>query len=263
VLLSACTGNSYEIKEGYKHIQKPNRNKGDWQITWQEDFNGPALDTLRWTRIPPNNADWGNYMTSSDLCYSFDDGKLHLKGIVNPDTISDPRPFLTGGIYTREKFAFQYGRIEINARLDCARGAWPAIWMLPAQEKYGEYPRNGEIDIMEHLNHDSIIYQTTHSYYTLVLKERDNPPYYGTTSFNSSDFNTFGLEWYPDRLTWTLNGIETFSYPRIEGVDPSQWPFDQPFYILIDQQLGGSWVGEVLPDDLPVSMVVDWVKIWQ
>ena len=76
--------------------------------------------------------------------------------------------------------AFQYGKIEIRAKLESAQGAWPAIWMLAEQKKYGDYPRNGEIDIMEHLNYDTIIYQTTHSYYTLELKQKKNQPFYTT-----------------------------------------------------------------------------------
>ena len=186
-----------------------------------------------------------------------------MKGIVNADTLSDPRLFLTGGVYTKGKFAFQYGKIEIRAKLECAKGAWPAMWMLAEHNKYGAYPRNGEIDIMEHLNFDKIIYQTTHSYYTLELKQDNNPPHYGTARLDIDEFNTFGLEWYPDKLVFTLNGKETFRYPKVKGVDASQWPYDQEFYILIDQQLGGGWVGTVKADDLPVQMIVDWVKVYQ
>ena len=58
-------------------------------------------------------------------------------------------------------------------------------------------------------------------------------------------FNTYGLKWFPDKLVFTLNGVETFTYPKVRDVDPSQWPYDQPFCLLIDQQLGGSWVGAV------------------
>lgn len=73
----------------------------------------------------------------------------------------------------------------------------------------------------------------------------------------------FGIKWYPDKIVYILNGEETFTYPRENNVDATQWPFDQPFYILIDQQLGGSWVGNVKPEELPVEMVIDWVKVYQ
>lgn len=245
------------------HILDQGKSPSDWEVIWQDDFNGQEIDTTYWTRIPPNTADWGNYMTDDPACYRIEDGKLYLKGIVNPDTIKDIRPYLTGGIYTKGKLAFQYGKIEIRAKLECAQGAWPAMWMLAEQNKYGKYPRNGEIDIMEHLNFDKIIYQTTHSYYTLDLGIKDNPKHHGTARININEFNTFGLEWHHDKLVFTLNGEKTFTYPRVEGVDPSQWPYDQPFYVLIDQQLGGSWVGKIEPNDLPVNMIIDWVKVYQ
>lgn len=254
---TACKINSHN------HVKNKGVVKKDWKLIWEENFDSPELDTTKWTRIPPNGADWGKHMTNDPKCYNIMDGKLFLKGIVNPDTFSDPRPYLTGGVYTKGKFAFQYGKIEIHAKLECAQGAWPAMWMLSEHKKYGAYPRNGEIDIMEHLNFDNIIYQTTHSYYTLELKQKDNPPHHGTVKLDIDKFNTFGLEWFPDKLVFTLNGKETFRYPKVEGVDPSQWPYDQSFYVLIDQQLGGGWVGEIKADDLPVQMIVDWVKVYQ
>ena len=263
IIFAGCKGSFPSKSDSTIYVQKESKVDKDWKLVWQDDFETKALDTTKWTRIPPNNADWGNYMTSDPECYGIHDGKLYLKGIGNYDTLKDPRPFLTGGIYTKGKFAFQYGKIEIRAKLESAQGAWPAIWMLSEHKKYGGYPRNGEIDIMEHLNYDDIIYQTTHSYYTLELKQKKNPPYYTTVKCDVGQFNTFGLEWYPDKLVYTLNGKESYTYPKIKGVDASQWPFDQPFYVLIDQQLGGSWVGEVDPKDLPVNMIIDWVKVYQ
>lgn len=259
-VLTGCNRKTYTIIDSYNYIQKEKRENQNWKVVWQDDFKGSELDTTKWTRIPPNKADWGKHMTSDDRCYSIEDGKIHLKGIVNSDTIADPRPFLTGGIYTKGKFAFQYGKVEIHAKLECAQGSWPAMWMLP---EHGSWPKGGEIDIMEHLNFEDIIYHTTHSYYTLELGHKNDPPHGGTTRIDINEFNTFGLAWYPDKLVFSLNGVETFTYPKVEGVDASQWPYNQPFYILIDQQLGGSWVGKVNPDDLPVNMIVDWVKVYQ
>ncbi len=262
VILS-CKETPSQIIKSHVYLQKEGKEKKDWKLIWQDHFSESKLDTTKWSLIPPNKSDWGKHLTTSKQCYTISDGKLFLKGIVNPDTLKDSRPFLTGGIYSKGKFAFQYGKIEIRAKLASAQGAWPAIWMLAEQHKYGAYPRNGEIDIMEHLNYDDIIYQTTHSYYTLELKQKMNPPHYGTKKVNVGKYNTYGLEWYPDKLVFTLNDKTTFIYPRINGVDSSQWPYDQPFYILIDQQLGGSWVGKVNAEELPVQMIIDFVKVYQ
>ncbi|GAB3667463.1 glycoside hydrolase family 16 protein [Echinicola sediminis] len=263
LIFYACSPKTYDLKEDYIYLQKSEQIDKAWKLVWKDDFKKDALDTTKWSKIPPNTADWGNYMTDDERCFDLKDGKLYLKGIVNKDTLKDARPYLTGGVYTKGKFAYQYGKIEIHAKLESAQGAWPAMWMLAEQDKYGKYPKNGEIDIMEHINFEDKIYQTTHSYYTLNLKQTNNPPHGGTAEFDKEAFNTFGLEWFPDKLVFTLNGEPTFTYPRLEGVDPSQWPYDQPFYLMIDMQLEGNWVGKADPADLPVQMIIDWVKVYQ
>ncbi|MBC8986360.1 glycoside hydrolase family 16 protein [Pedobacter sp. N36a] len=263
VFMASCKVLPYQKTENYIYLQKPKNGKPNWKLVWEDNFNGSVMDTAKWSKIPKGTADWNKHMSSDPACYAQYGGKLYLRGIKNPDTSADARPFLTGGLFTKGKFAYQYGKIEIHAKLECAAGAWPAMWMLAEKNKYGKYPNNGEIDIMEHLNSDSIIYQTTHSYYTLNLKLKENPPHGGTAKINIHTYNTFGLIWDQDKLVFTLNGVETFRYPRVAGADPSQWPYDQPFYVMIDQQLGGSWVGKVKSEDLPVQMIVDWVKVYQ
>lgn len=42
-----------------------------------------------------------------------------------------------------------------------------------------------------------------------------------------------------------------------------QFPFYIPQYLLIDMQLGGQWVGDVDPADLPVEMEIDWVRYYE
>ncbi|MEP7233532.1 MAG: hypothetical protein ABI691_24950 [Ginsengibacter sp.] len=60
-----------------------------------------------------------------------------------------------------------------------------------------------------------------------------------------------------------MNDIRTFSYPRIKTDKQGQFPFNlKKQYLLIDMQLGGSWVGEIKDDDLPVEMEIDWVRFY-
>ena len=170
-----------------------------WQLIWEDDFErDDFLDYTKWNVIPRNKADWGNFMPDHEDCFKIMDGKLYLRGILNEDLTVDTARYLTGGVSTKGKFAFQYGKIEIKAKLENAIGAWPAIWMLADQPKYGAYPRNGEIDLMEHLNYEDQVYQTVHSYYTLELKQKTNPPYYATTDLIPTEYNVYGIEWYED-----------------------------------------------------------------
>ncbi|MBD8346469.1 glycoside hydrolase family 16 protein [Dysgonomonas sp. HGC4] len=234
--------------------------KEGWQLVWEENFDGTTLDTSRWSRIPRGTADWQNYMSFSDSCYEMKDGNLVLKGIVNNDLQSDTVPFLTGGVWTKDKVSFKNGRIEIRAKLGEATGAWPAIWMLSQNEGW---PMGGEIDIMEHLNFDSIVYQTIHTHYTYDLEIKDNPVNGGTNLLNRNDYNIYALEINADSLVFFVNDSRTFAYPRIETDKEGQYPFDDDFFLLIDMQLGGSWVGGVDPKDLPVDMKIDWVRFYQ
>lgn len=121
----------------------------------------------------------------------------------------------------------------------------------------------GEIDIMERLNYDSIAYQTVHNHYTLHLGIKNNPKHSATGPIDVNTFNVFGVDLWPDSLVFHINGKQTFTYPRIETDKEGQFPFNIPQYLLIDMQLGGSWVGEVNPKDLPVEMEVDWVRHYQ
>jgi beta-glucanase (GH16 family) len=243
-----------------------------WNLIWEDQFEGEVLDTSRWSLISTNPnqydraPDWKKHMIADERVYEVKNGRLYLIGMNNPRTENDDRPFLTGGVDSKGKFFFKYGKVEIRMKKECAQGAWPALWMMPEEGVYGGWPHSGEIDIMEHLNYDSVIHHTVHTRYTNVLKNTSNPQRgIGNVRADVTQWNVYGLEWHPDVLIWTVNGVETFRYPRVEGLDDEmkQWPFDQPFYFILSQQLGGSWVGEVEPEELPVSMIIDYVRVYQ
>ena len=233
----------------------------EWHLVWAEDFDREdGFDGTVWSKIPRGTADWNNYMSSFDSCYAMCDGNLVLRGIVNHTQKNDTAPYLTGGVYTKGKKLFTGGRVEVRAKLQAARGAWPAIWMLPEKAKW---PEGGEIDIMERLNGDSTVYQTIHTYYTYILGLKDVPPHGGINKINPEEYNVYSVDIYPDSLVFAVNNYHTFTYPRVETDKEGQFPFYQPYYLLIDMQLGGSWVGEVEPKELPVEMWVDWVKYYK
>lgn len=246
----SCTGNKNTV------------NAPQWSLVWQDEFNGTELDTTVWSRIDRGTADWKNTQTHDDRCFEMRDGMIVLKGIVNDNLEADTAHYLTGGIYTKDKKSFEPGRFEIRARLQGAKGAWPAIWMLPFDNS--EWPNSGEIDIMERLNFDSIAYQTVHTKYTFIDGNTTDPVNSRTAKINPDDFNVYGVDIYPDSVVFHINGERTHMYPRVaEKESEGQFPFYVNQYLLIDMQLGGKWVGEVDPKDLPVEMEVDWVKYYQ
>lgn len=270
----------YIIQDGYMFVQKEKRrnDSAKWELVWEDEFDKGELDTTHWTRLGLfTSPQWKlpverwqehtgcfRYITATDhRVVQFDEDNIYLKGIVNKDTIyGDLRPYLTGGIYSWNKFAFQYGRIEIRAKLDPAYGAWPAIWMKSEKEIYPDQ-HNGEMDIMERLNHDDFAYQTTHNHYTITLK-LEVPKKFDIGKIDTAGYNVYSVSWYPDKLVYSINGIETITYPKVAGAGTYQWPFDQPFFLFIDQQLEGSWPGKITNlEELPIDMVVDWVRLYQ
>lgn len=234
-----------------------------WQLAWEESFDSTELDTTVWSMIPQGEFSRQSSLSHDERCYQIRDGQLILRGIINEDYQKNSSAYLTGGIWTKGKHSFERGRIEIKAKMEGVQGAWPAIWMLPCPSENQEFPLGGEIDIMERLNHDAFVYQSVHSYYTHVLKEDDNPPNGKIVSIRPNDFNVYGVDFWPDSLVFHVNGVKTFTYPRIETDKKGQFPFDIAQYLLIDMQLGGTWVGEVDPTGLPVEMAIDWVRHYQ
>lgn len=233
----------------------------EYKLIWKENFKGKSFDTQSWSKIPRGNSDWNRHMSDENCLYDIKKGKLILRGIANDGVApADTARFITGGLFTKGKRHIKYGKVEVKAKLGSGQGAWPAIWMLPEN---GKWPDGGEIDIMEHLNFDTIAYQTIHTYYTYVLKEENNPPHGATGTINRDDYNVYAVEILPDSLILSINGKKTFSYPRISTDKKGQYPFGTPYYLLIDMQIEGSWVGKANPKDLPVEMEIDWVKMYK
>lgn len=245
-------------------FSKPSKNNDDqsWVLEWVEDFDGDSLDTNVWGYMTRRKDDSRKYHSSDPRCYGFSDGKLIIKGIKNPETSIDTARYLTGAITTQGKKAFSHGRIEIKAKIGSATGAWPAFWLLPFKNELG-WPDDGEIDIVEHLNYDDFVYQTIHSRYTKT--ERNSLPKRSThPKINKDDFNVYGVEIFPDFVRFSVNGQETLTYPKVDSLlSKGQFPFNRDWYLMLDMQLGGAWVGVVDPDDLPVQMEIDWVKYYR
>ena len=234
-----------------------------WQLTWQDEFNGETLDSSKWSRCKRAKSDWNNTMSDDPNLVQLENGILRLRGVQNPDTDSDPSPFLTAGVHSKGKFSFCYGKIQVKARFKSAQGAWPAIWMLGES---GGWPNNGEIDLMEHLNFDRKAYQTLHSYYTLKVDKTNTPRKGVNGPINRDGWNTYGCEWDEDSVVFTINGKATHTYPRVPEKGPEQWPFKHPFYLLLTMQIGGGWVngpGPSKPEHYPAHLEIDWVRVYK
>ena len=204
------------------------------------------------------------HMSSDDRLYGFDDGDLVLRGMYNDFLPNDTAAFLTGGVWSRNRKAFGFGRIEVRAKFDVAQGFWPAIWMLPQVGQSVNWPYGGEIDIMEHFRSNPFVNQTVHSHYTVNLRKRNRPSQVAYPPYNEGEYNTYGMERFQDSLVFFVNGKRTFNYPRYrKGID-GQFPFsNQDYYLILDAQLGLDRSPYIDTAKLPVELRVDYVRYYE
>jgi len=243
--------------------QHQHQQPAGWKLLWVDEFAKDELDESKWSLCKRGKPDWKNTMSDDPRLLSVAGGVLHLRAIVNDRKQADPAPYLTAGVTTRSKFAYHLGKVQIRARFKSAAGAWPALWMLGEKRSW---PANGEIDLMEHLNFDRKIYQTVHSGFTAKGKRSQAPKNSGTAKINRDDWNTYGCEWDEEKIVLTVNNQTTFTYPRMRELGAEQWPFDQPFYLILSMQVGGKWVnsrGPTNPEHYPAGMEIDWVRVYQ
>lgn len=234
-------------------------------VLFMDDFDVDGNpDPTKWVLCKKAGSDWNDEMSESyDQAY-VEDGKLILKA----EKVGDE--YKAGGIETQGKFDLTFGRVEVRARLSSyPNGAFPAVWMMPKSPVYGGWPQSGEIDIMEHVKQEAAIHHTIHTHYTYDLNHKD-PTNTAQVRCNFSEWTTYTLVKEEDKLTFLVNGQETFSYSNqhLENeAEMKQWPFtaENPFYLILNMGLGGdrdgSWAGPIDDANLPAILEIDWVKI--
>ena len=234
-------------------------------VLFMDDFDVDGHpDPTKWVLCRKAGSDWNDEMSESyDQAY-VEDGKLILKA----EKVGNE--YKAGGIETQGKFDFTFGRVEERAKISSSpNGAFPAIWMMPKKYIYDGWPNCGEIDIMEHVKQESVIHHTIHTHYTYDLNIK-NPSNTAQITCNYQDWNVYAVEWSEDKLTFFVNGQETFSYSNLKlenEAEMKQWPFtkDSSFYLILNMGLGGdrpgSWAGPIDDANLPAIMEIDWVKI--
>ena len=249
---------------GTGHIKDPvsRVDYGEWELAWSDEFDGSALDTTSWSRCEVGNADWCRHMSDEESLVEVHDGMLTLKAVGTPEGLDEDRPYITGGVQSRGKRSQQLGMFEVRARLGSAKGFWPAIWLMPDCDK--SWPTGGEIDIMEHLNHDNIFYQTLHTGYLQSEGRTDENHSQARPYFDRDGWNVYSAVVDQDAVKLYVGGEEWISYKREQPEAEGQFPFaDHPFYVILSAQLGGQWVGEVDPAELPVQMDIDYVRFYK
>ena len=247
--------------------------KQGYKLKWKDDFNGDSLNKADWnveTHEPGwVNSEWQAYVDSADNI-QVKDGKLLLKPIKTVDKDGNAS-YTSGRINTQGRHDFKYGYFECRAKVPTGKGYLPAFWMMPTDENlYGQWPKCGEIDIME------VMGQETNKAYGTIHYGEPHAQSQGTYSVSAADnfadnYHTYAVDWEPGKITWYIDGIkyheesDWFSAKENQGTVAYPAPFDQPFYMILNLAVGGSWVG--YPDESTTyddqQFAIDYVKVYQ
>ncbi|MBQ0161633.1 MAG: family 16 glycosylhydrolase [Treponema sp.] len=242
-----------------------------YKLLWHDEFSGRKLDETIWNK-EVREPGWTNhemqaYTKDKENIY-VKDGKLVLNAVQHK--LKSGRYWYTSGkVQTAHKKDFKYGKICVRAKVPVGQGLWPAIWMMPTDEKYGNWPCSGEIDIMEVLgsqpekNYGTIHYGSPHGQKqgTYLLKG---------TNFGE-DFHEFSIEWEPGEFRWYVDGqlyyTENTWFATSRGGEDFEYPapFNENFYLQMNLAVGGDWPGK--PDETTdftkSRFEIDYVRVYQ
>ena len=234
-------------------------------MVWSDEFNTQTLNTGNWT-YETGGSGWGNneleYYTSNSKNLFLSGGYLIIEA--REETVGSNK-YTSARIKTQNKKTFTYGRIDVRAKLPKGQGLWPAIWMLGnniTQQGYG-WPACGEIDIMEFLGNDpGKVYGTVHWGVAGGSHSYIGGNYSLTTGDFNSSFHVFSLQWDDSMMTFLVDDVPFYSASKTDI--GSNYPFDKPFFFIMNVAVGGNWPGN--PDSsttFPQRMIVDYVRVFQ
>lgn len=234
------------------------------KIIFQEDFkNAKDVNQDNWNIQVGNK--WANnesqcYVDNNQNRY-IKDGKLHIVATLNPE---DECKYQSTRMNTKGKFQFQYGRLTVRAKLPKGRGAWPAFWLMGNTEtNQVRWPLCGEIDLMEFSgNKPGIVTCAIHTEtYNHHIKTDKGSKI--TVSDASDHFHDYTLDWTTDYLSFQIDGKEFFKVNKEKNDTVKEWPFDQPYYLIINLAVGGWYGGTIVDEDLPYHLEIESIKVEQ
>jgi len=242
-----------------------------WQLAWSDEFDVDGLpDPQKWGHDTAfNKKGWFNH---EQQYYSAPraenavvrDGKLLITA--RKETRADAsdwggQHYTSARLLTRGLAQWTTGFFEIRAKLPCGLGTWPAIWMLGV---HGEWPANGELDIMEHIGRNPGRAMST--IHTPAGSGAHGVGAVVTLPDACSAFHRYQMLWTERDITFGIDGVNTLTYPRLDvgaAGAARAWPFDGPQFLLLNLAIGGDLGGPIDDSIFPVTMEVDYVRVWQ
>jgi beta-glucanase (GH16 family) len=239
---------------------------GGWALTWSDEFNGAdgsVPDPTYWTYTSLNGTTSGQgWGIESDTPSAVTIGGGNL---VFTATQASDGTVSSGAIDTKGKFQQAYGRFEARIKVAEGAGAWSAFWLM-GDTNGQSWPTCGEIDIVEVVASSAKdAYGTIHSGNTSNASQNTSTGgvYMNPTADMGDDFHVYAVEWSPNLIHFYVDGM-LYQTDTPQSVTAGQlWPVDHPFYVILNLEVGGSWAGAPNASSFPMTMLVDYVRVYQ
>ncbi len=257
--------------------QKEFVNEG-YQLVWADEFNqNGKLDTTKWKYE-------NGFVRNQELQWYQPDNAWCEKGVlvIEARKVQQANPaykegskhwgaarktieYTSASVNTAGKHSWQYGRFVMRAKIDVSSGMWPAWWTLGVA---GEWPSNGEIDIMEYYRNmllANIAIGTDQRYKAHWFSKTKDIKALGGKKW-ASKFHTWRMDWDENSIAlyvddMLLNKVEMKDLHNKDKVGLN--PFKQPHYMLLDLAIGGMNGGEVGDTVFPNRFEIDYVRVYQ
>ncbi|WP_191018205.1 glycoside hydrolase family 16 protein [Treponema zioleckii] len=241
-------------------------NIGERQLVWSDEFDYSGVPATSKWKYQTGKSGWGNnelqnYTDNSTVADTaiVEDGCLKIKAKYENGEWKSAR--------LNSKQSWKYGIIEARMKITDKKGAWPAFWMMPEKSEYGSWPKSGEIDIMENApstNGEHTIFSSLHAegHYSA------SPKSIGRKNFGSdlsADWHTISVEWNESQITAYYDGVAQQTYYN-DGSGYVNWPYDKPFYIILNLAIGGNLGGTGAASALQstgTEFLIDYVRVYQ
>lgn len=264
IFVSACVSPDSSNK---KNEITTSENNG-YQLVWGDEFDYTGLpDSTKWIYdTEGNEAGWGNkeaqfYTTAKTENANVKNGILHITALKEK---VEGKEYSSARLVSKEDW--KYAKVEVSAKLPAGRGTWPAIWMMPGDWSFndGNWPFIGEIDIMEHVGHNiGTVHASAHSqdYQWQIGTQKTGTIFVPDVT---EKFHLYTLEWTPDYLKAFVDDSLYFEYQN-EFLGETKWPYDKPFYLILNLAIGGHWgsVKGIDEEAFPQTLEIDYVRIYK
>lgn len=229
---------------------------------WHDEFD--FVDTTQWS-FETGASGWGNnewqYYTNRSENAFVQDGVLHIRA--NKEDYEGVQ-YTSARMTTKGKFSFTYGTIEARIALPTGNGIWPAFWMLGENIDAVSWPACGEIDIIEAVNDENVVYGTNHWQYEGGHAQYGNSTkdYYGTSKvLDTTQFHNYKMVWNEKLIAMY---VDDFKYQEIaiENAKDGLEAFHKPQFLILNVAVAGNWPGFDVDDaQFPNEMLVDYIRV--